>query len=175
MSRKRTGNRRSVRLPWRDSVRRGVFLVTVCTYDRRPSLGMYRGVSIDLTDAGAIADDCIRQIPLHNVYVRVIARSVQPDHIHVLVELCYPMHEPAIIMESFSNPVPGSIATIVRSMKSAVTNLVRQKGLIVNNPFWQRGYDLRAIRSKRGVCAVRTYVERNTIIHIRRLSKRRRN
>jgi REP element-mobilizing transposase RayT len=65
--------------------------------------------------------------------------SIQPNHIHVLItiiELPDNSEEP----EQFGKPVRGSIPTIVRTLKAAITREIRRR---FSNPkllVFHRGY-----------------------------------
>lgn len=172
MSHGKRYNRRSVRVPRLDFRRRGIFLVTICTHERRQILGSYIHDQIRLSSIGSIVEDCIEQIPLHYRFSRVLAHSIQSDHIHVLVELNAPYRDTVIDLEGFQHPVSGSIPTIIRSLKAAITKAVRNQSADPKLLIWQRGYDLRPIKTPRALFAVRYYVKNNTTIHIRRLHRR---
>ena len=60
--------------------------------------------------------------------------------------------------EDLARPVAGSIPTIVRSFKSAVTKEARIGRFIDGASLWQRGYCERIIRDQRHLDAVRRYI-----------------
>jgi REP element-mobilizing transposase RayT len=66
-------------------------------------------------------------------------------------------------VESFGLPVEGSLATIIRSFKSAVTKRINQ---MRNNPgalVWQRNYYERVIRDEGEFETIRQYIVDNPV------------
>ncbi|HEV1993911.1 MAG TPA: hypothetical protein VGR03_06250 [Candidatus Acidoferrum sp.] len=83
------------------------------------------------------------------------ASVVMPNHMHGIVIIfararsrpCgMPLREEKKQTE-FGKPLAGSLATIVRSFKAAVTKFARERRLIHAHPVWQRGYYERVIRT----------------------------
>ena len=57
--------------------------------------------------------------------------------------------------------MPGSLGTIVRSYKSAVTKRINGHRGTPGAPMWQRNYYERIIRDEQALCAIRAYIRRN--------------
>jgi REP element-mobilizing transposase RayT len=90
---------------------------------------------MQLTDCGKIADECWRSIPNHFPNVELGAYVVMPNHVHGVLVInnnvdanaststrmgpIYRAHT-----EQFQKPVPGSIPTLVRSFKSAISRRI---------------------------------------------------
>ncbi|MCS6938245.1 MAG: transposase [Roseiflexus sp.] len=71
-------------------------------------------------------------------------------------------HIPEIhTMEQFGKPVPGSIPTILRSFKSAVTKRINKLCSTPGAPIWQRNYYEHIIRHERALNAIRHYITDN--------------
>lgn len=71
------------------------------------------------------------------------------------ITICTPQRE------QFGKPVPGSIPTVVRSFKSAVThriNLMRRSPI---PPIWQRNYHENIIRVEQDLERIRHYIINN--------------
>lgn len=70
-------------------------------------------------------------------------------------------HESTV--EHFGRPVPGSIPTIVRSFKSAVTKRINESRSAPGQPVWQRSYYERIIRSRAEFLRIRGYIIHNPL------------
>lgn len=64
-------------------------------------------------------------------------------------------------LERFQKPVQGSIPTITRSYKSAVSREFHK--LYPNQPLWQRGYYEHVIRSDKEWGMIHDYIESNPV------------
>ncbi len=64
-------------------------------------------------------------------------------------------------VERFGKPVSGSLPTIIRSFKSAVTKQGREFKKYEN--IWQRNYHERIIRDDRELETISTYIQNNPI------------
>jgi REP element-mobilizing transposase RayT len=69
----------------------------------------------------------------------------------------------SINKEQFGKPVPGSIPTIIRSYKSAVTFRIHRLRNSPDHPIWQRNYYERVIRNEREFAAMYHYIESNPL------------
>jgi len=63
--------------------------------------------------------------------------------------------------EKFGKPVPGSIPTIIRSFKSAITRGINIKTKTPGKIIWQRNYYEHIIRSKKELNIIRKYIINN--------------
>lgn len=61
----------------------------------------------------------------------------------------------------FGKIVPHSLATIVRSFKSAVTKRIHALPYATDRPVWQRNYYERIIRNQRALDTIRRYIVNN--------------
>nr|WP_323745475.1 transposase [Parvivirga hydrogeniphila] len=101
---------------------------------------------------------------------------VMPNHIHGIIWIVddvgarrrraptkhrAPTRRRAPTMEQFGKPVPGSIPTIVRAFKSAVTRCINQMRGTPGARVWQRNYYEHIIRDDRALGAVRQYILEN--------------
>ncbi len=64
-------------------------------------------------------------------------------------------------VEQFGKPVTGSLPTIIRSFKSAVTNRVNKIHKIPGKKIWQRNYWEHIIRDNDDLFRVREYILKN--------------
>src|SRR5215216_710218 len=119
-------HRRSIRLHGYDYTRAGAYFVTACTYARECLFGQIAGGEMRLNAYGEIALECWLAIPEHCPHVDLDAFLVMPNHVHgilVLVDAAIGRsHAPA--RERFGKPVSGSLPTIMRLYKAAVTRRI---------------------------------------------------
>ena len=74
----------SVRATWHD-YNGGMYFITICTKDREHYFGEIVDGEMRLTAVGAYVQQCIGEIPEHNVYAYVPLFVVMPNHIHMVV------------------------------------------------------------------------------------------
>jgi REP element-mobilizing transposase RayT len=132
----------------------GWYFLTLCTNHMRPAFGTVVNGHMVLNEAGRIADQYWRAIPGHFPRAVVDEHVVMPDHVHGLVQL---VHSPTACrggMEAFGKPVAGSVPTIMRSYKAAVSKALGES-------VWQgRFYEVRA-RDDAARANIRRYIRDN--------------
>ena len=148
--------RRPLRMQGWDFTSPGWYFLTICTKNMRPAFGTVVNGRMVLNEAGRIADQCWREIPTHFPRAVVDEHLVMPNHVHGLLHLVdrpTPCRGP-LKLEAFGKPVAGSVPTIVRSYKAAVS---REMG----ESFWQgRFYEVRA-RDEAARANIRNYIRFN--------------
>ncbi len=65
--------------------------------------------------------------------------------------------------EQFGKPTHGSIPTIIRSYKSAVTKQINEHRNSPGTPVWQRNYYEHIIRNNESLNRIRRYILQNPI------------
>ena len=175
-------HRRSLRLREYDYSQTGAYFVTVCSWDRECRFGeMVDGVMM-MNETGHMVQECWSAIPDHFDMVELAESIVMPNHIHGIVIIRDP--DPAKqgtaisgkvkkglaktgtacrapTVESFGKPAAGSLPTIVRSFKAAVTKRINS---MRNNPggsVWQRNYYEHVIRDEANYQRIAEYIENN--------------
>ncbi len=124
-------SRRSIRLKGFDYSQAGLYFITICTHDRSCLFGEIQDGTMRLNETGRIVSECWLEVPRHSPGVQLDAFVVMPNHIHgVVVILPRGGHarsgqRAAAIAEGFAKPVAGSLATLVRSFKAAVSKRAR--------------------------------------------------
>jgi len=93
---------------------------------------------------------------------------VMPNHFHAIVIIreydggsVGARRRRAPTIEQFSKPVAGSIPTIVRAYKSAVTSRINQLRGTSGAPVWQRNYWEHIIRNEEELSRIREYIRYN--------------
>jgi REP element-mobilizing transposase RayT len=158
---------KSLRMSYRDYAAAGIYFVTICTYDRRPTLAKIEKGTVHLSSIGTIVKERWLQIPSHHPQAALHAFVVMPNHFHGLLELTTHVDVPAnaaLIRREFGpNSVPSaSLSAVVRSFKSGVTKHVRER-LSVMSDIWQQNYFERVIRSGKEFDAATRYIIENPL------------
>jgi REP element-mobilizing transposase RayT len=169
-------HRRSIRLPGYDYSQAGAYYVTIVTHHRDPLFGGIRDGKMHLNDLGMTADECWRAIPEHFPFVELGAYVVMPNHVHGIIVIraddsssarrgtiyrAPTIHTPTMRAptEKFGKPVKGSLPTIIRTYKAAVT---RRIGRELNaTGIWQRNYYEHIIRDEEDLQRITDYIEMN--------------
>ena len=143
--------RKPLRLKEYDYSQPGAYFVTVCTKNRAPLLchivggGICAAPHIELTNAGAIVEQTIRDIPAVNPGVTCDVFCIMPDHVHLLVVLTG---------RHGGRPLPE----VIKRFKSYADHLFRKT---VHAPLWQRGYYEHVIRNQTDFDAAAEYILAN--------------
>ena len=177
-------HRRSIRLQGFDYTQPGAYFITTVTRERACLFGQVIDGEMRLNDAGEIARQCWLDIPNHFSNAQLDEFVIMPNHVHgviVLVEssdMTYnvgarhavPLPNDAASLprdlskcEKFGSPISGSIPTIVRSYKSAVTKQINECHGTPGAPVWQRGYYEHIIRSDESLNHIRKYIMNNPL------------
>ena len=164
-SRKHRGG--SLRLPGYDYTQGGAYAVTVRAWGAAPLFGDVADGRMRHSAYGEIAQECCEEIPLHFPHAQVDTCVVMPNHLHVI----FIVHERDQLRgrgkdetgERFGKPVAGSIPTIIRSLKSAVTRRINEMRGTPGEKVWQRGYYDHVIRDARELNRYRRYVQQNPL------------
>jgi len=146
-----------LRHPSRDNSGPGWWFLTINAYQHREIFGHVELGRVVLTDVGRVVRDCWEAVPLHFPQAALDTWVVMPNHVHAILRLTAHdprLETPAQRREAFGRPVPGSVATIVRSFKATVTRTVRERfdgvWFVWQSRFWDRKlFDERSIRSTR--------------------------
>lgn len=163
-------HRQSVRLPDYDYSQPGAYFITVVTHGRRCLFGEVLEGEVRLSAVGELAAECWRDIPVHFPRVELGTYVIMPNHIHGILILGdrQVSDSPrrgtiyrAPTQERFQKPVTGSVPTIVRTYKAAVTRLVGSK--IGRSSLWHRNYYEHVIRDDDEHQLIHEYIETNPL------------
>jgi len=154
-------HRRSTRLHDYDYTQAGAYFVTICTMGRVCMLGDIVNGCMQLNTYGQIVAECWSAIPGHIIGVQLDEFVIMPNHIHGILVLLDDSRGTACrapTTERFGRPVSGSLATIVRSFKSATTKLINQTRNNAGQPVWQRSYYEHVVRDDEQLDRIRQYI-----------------
>ena len=152
------GNRRSVRLKNIDYASTGAYFVTICVQYKRTVFGIVSGDSVILSSTGKKVEEFWLDIPDHFPSVTLDEYVVMPNHIHGIV-LIHNESSSDQQEKAFQRIPVGSLSSIIRSFKAAVTTYLKQNGL--SNFQWQRGFYEHVIRSEKAMNSIREYIHLN--------------
>lgn len=142
--------RRSIRLPGFDYSQIGQYFVTICAFEMRCIFGKIEDRKVRLSRIGQIANELWFEIPHHFSEVTVDPFVVMPNHLHGILTIRRARHAVPLQKEhhaeAFRKPVEGSVPTVVRSYKSAVTKRVREALGRKTMNVWQSNYFERVLR-----------------------------
>jgi len=184
-------HRQSVRMKEFDYATNARWFVTVCTHERKCTLGeIAEGEEmpeVKLSEVGKIVEEEWLRTAELRPYVLLDEYVIMPNHFHALLEIIAdsPIPEnthdeenalfdrrgvaryaPTGSEERFSaiSSKPQSLGTIIRSFKSAVTKRINELHGKSNEPFWQRNYYEHGIRSDKSLEKIREYIKENPLM-----------
>ncbi len=144
-------HRKSIRLQGYDYSQAGAYYVTIVTYQRDCLFGEVVHGEMVLNEYGKIADECWRAIPAHFPFVELGAYVVIPNHVHGVIVIIDDdrvdakasarrgaIYRAPTTTEKFGKPVKGSLPTIIRTYKAAVTRRLERE--MNATGIWQRNY-----------------------------------
>lgn len=159
-------DRRSVRLANVDYSQIGHYFLTVCAAEKRMLFGSMTDKTVSLNSIGKIAQSVWTQIPQHFQGVELGEFVIMPNHMHGIVSITRRARHAVPLpgkdrLETFSSPISGSIATMVRSFKAEVTRRVRVERRDKAFSVWQRGFYEHVIRDADEYANARRYIVEN--------------
>lgn len=155
--------RRSIRLKDYKYTDSGAYFVTLCTKHKQCIFGEIKQGKIRLYALGAIAKNCWLQIPQHFPNVILDVFVIMPNHVHGILWIndCQKSGDQ---VRKLGNIVSGSLSSIVRSYKAAVT---KEINLICNQTgtslVWQRNFYEHIIRDDNALEKIRQYIVENPL------------
>ena len=142
--------RHSIRLKAFDYWQAGVYFVTICTNQRRCLFGEIRDGIMHFSALGRMVRECWLEIPLHFPGLELGPYVVMPNHMHGILVFhkrarhAVPLRDTAPRFEAFGKPVRGSLPTVIRSFKAAVSEGIRGTPAL---RVWQRNYYERVLQT----------------------------
>lgn len=152
-------HRKSIRLKNYDYTQTGLYFITICTKNQKCLFGEIINNEITLNHYGKIVADELKKTEILRDGIKLDQYIIMPNHIHLISAIkgtarCAPT------LEKFGGPVSGSIPTIIRSLKSAVTNRIH-KTYNKNITIWQRNYYEHIIKNDFELNNTRQYIKNN--------------
>jgi putative transposase len=147
-------HRRTIRFQGFDYSQAACYFVTICAREKRSLFGKICDATMRLNVLGKLVNECLTEISYHFANVEVPARAIMPNHLHGIFVLrerarhAVPLLNRTKNAEAFGEPVAGSVPTIIRSFKAAVTRKARVELRKPSFEVWQRNYFERVIRNE---------------------------
>lgn len=169
-------HRRSIRLKGYDYSQAGAYFITIVTFQREYLFGEVVDGEMVLSKFGQVAKQQWEKLPRRFRNIEADTFVVMPNHIHGIIvinddtrrgtaesakDLGAESSRRAPTKEQFQKPVPGSIPTIVRSYKSAVSYRINLMRGTKDAHVWQRNYYERVIRNEREMESFWNYIHAN--------------
>ena len=156
--------RRSIRLKRYDYTQTGAYFITICSDQRKHIFGEVSDGDVKLSSWGEIARREWFKTADLRTYVDLFEDEyvVMPNHIHGIIWINNMEGSTnRSVREKFGKPVSGSIPTIVRAYKSAVTYLINQNSNGEKKTVWQANYYEHVIRNDRELELIARYIMYN--------------
>lgn len=124
-------HRHTIRFRGFDYSQAACYFVAICAREKRSLFGKVYDSEMRLNALGNIVKECLIEIPNHFANVEVPVHAIMPNHLHSILVLrararhAVPLRNQGKRAEAFGEPVMGSIPTVVRSFKAAVTKKAR--------------------------------------------------
>ncbi len=158
--------RRSIRLRDYDYAQSGAYFITVCAHQRQCLFGEIVDGKMQINPFGEIVkEEWFKTAVIRpNVTLFDDEFVIMPNHIHGIIWIVDDVgarRRRAPTLERFGKPVSGSIPTIVRAFKSAVTRRINALRGTPGAPVWQRNYYEHVIRNEPALHHIREYIATN--------------
>ena len=159
----------------------GMYFVTICTGGREHYFGEITNGEMRLSEIGRYADECIKNIPQHNLYAIVPLYVIMPNHIHLIVVIDDPVetvHAPSQTtpfqkqqqsrwldenvnekMQTISQR-KNKLSFAIGNFKSAVTKFANQNQILFS---WQTRFHDHIIRKTDEMNRIAEYIETNVL------------
>ncbi|HSB01635.1 MAG TPA: transposase, partial [Anaerolineales bacterium] len=167
-------HRHSIRLSNYDYSQPGAYFVTIVTWHRECLFGEVVNGEMRLNKFGLLAKQQWEKLPKRFPNIELGAFVIMPNHAHGNIVIvagrgtAANQNDPdgelsrrAPTYEQFQKPVRGSIPTIIRSYKSAVSYRINLMRGTQDIPVWQRNYYEHVIRNERDLQNITDYIEAN--------------
>ena len=164
-------DRRSIRLKGYDYSRAGAYFVTISARNRQCLFGKIQDGEIVLNAFGEVVREEWLKTAILRSAVTLDTFVVMPNHFHGIIAITT-SGEAAVgrgtarrapTTERYGRPVSGSIPTIIRSFKSAVTRRINEMRKTPGARVWQRSYYEHVLRNDDELDRVRRYVADNPL------------
>lgn len=174
----------SARAGWHD-YKGGMYFVTVCTAGMERYFSKICNDEMHLSEIGVIAQQNIEQVHTHYPYAQIPMYVIMPNHIHAIVcidddtannysknvAICRDVARnvstgtgtgKTVKNEKMSqiSPQRGSLATVIRGIKSATTRYANTNGIKFA---WQSRFHDHIIRDSEECNRIAEYIENNII------------
>lgn len=142
---------------------RECFFVTICSFNRAALFGEIENGKMLLNELGQIVDNEWLKTEKIRKNVKMDNYIIMPNHFHGIINIRWGTARRAHTKEQFGKPVAGSLPTIIRSFKSAVTKRINEIRNTQGQHVWQRNYYEHIIRDEFDLYRIREYIISNAL------------
>ena len=158
----------------------GAYFITICTHNRAHYFGDINDNKMELSNIGVLADVLLDETKNHTQNVKLGPFVIMPNHVHAILILNNDLtndgndHCGGNVVETLHatslptnphnekmaiiSPEKGSISTVIRSYKSAVTRHAHRLGYDFS---WQTRFYDHIIRNEKSFNHIREYINTN--------------
>jgi len=147
----------------------GAYFITICIDKFKQYFGKIENERVILSEIGSFAERCWNEILDHFSFVQSDEFVIMPNHVHGTIIIdsaccrdfaCYISTETKNEGMSKISPKKGTISSVIRSYKSAVTKSCNANQI----PFkWQPGFYEHVIRNNEDLKLTREYIVNNPV------------
>ena len=151
--------------------REGMYFITICTHQQKnhfgriiPRPGLEENQLV-LTEVGRYVEENLQQITSHYPYAEIPVFVIMPNHLHFIIIIDSADDSNGNVSTGNGcqihmkiSPQKGSLSTVIRGFKSAITKYARERGIAFA---WQTRFYDRIIRNQNELNAIATYIENN--------------
>ena len=162
-------HRRSIRLQGYDYSQAGAYFVTICTQGKECLFGGMENGAVALNEYGCVVRDEWLKTAEIRAEIQAGEFVMMPNHFHGILIVGARRAVPVPVdtarraptMERFGQPIPGSLPTIIRAFKSAVTKRINEIRQLPGVSVWQRNYYEHVIRNEADYGQIAEYIADN--------------
>jgi REP element-mobilizing transposase RayT len=161
----RSAERKPNRLNNFDYSGSGFYFFTICTKNRKNTLGGYYDEKIIINKNGKIVEQCWRELPGHYLNCVLDEFCIMPNHIHGIIQI----NNQSCLKQAAATPdtyVPGQkihgLSEMIKSLKSFASRKINRS--MDNNKFeWQRSFYDHIVRNEESLNNIRQYIKKNSL------------
>ena len=135
-----------------------MYFVTVCTHQRRCSLGHVVNDAVRLTEAGRIVTDSWLWLAGRYPYVTLDMFVIMPNHLHGLIAID---RDAVACATDKSTQHQKSLGSLVGAFKTVATRQIHTYTGTPHECVWQRGFYEHVMRGLDSLAAIQEYIESN--------------
>ncbi len=156
-------NRRSIRLKEYDYRQTGYYYITICSYKRRCIFGNIKDEKISLSSIGNIVKTTWEQTTKHFHFAMLNEFVVMSNHFHAIIYIEKQQPNLHLNKQPSTKLPPQSLATIIRSFKSAATRQSRSTQQQKELNIWQKNYYEHIVRNETDLNQIQQYILNNPL------------
>lgn len=158
--------RRSIRLKQYDYSTTGFYFITICTWKHLCLFGKIEKDRMIINKSGEITEKEWYRTGELRANIKLHEFIIMPNHMHGIIEITNnrdTTRRGTACRARFAKPQQGTISTMIRSYKSAVTKQIRDQSNDRKLKIWQRNYYEHIIRNEEAYLKISEYIQNNPL------------